>query len=168
MGDLRRKSVIDPQPNGCWHWQGAKSCVDGTPRIWTLDYERLEKRVISGPKAVWMISHEAKPNGMVYRRCGCIDCVNPVHHSVARDLAEIGVHISRSGRRKGTHMEQRRAAAANGRAAQGQRVIPDSVVIEIRNADASITSAELAAVHKVDHSHVCEIRRGVARAGVCV
>ncbi len=166
ISDLRAKSKIDPQPGGCWHWQGARSKIDGLPRIWTLDYERMEKRVISGPKAIWNIAHGAKPNGIVYRRCGCADCVNPVHIGIARDMKEIGAHISRSGRRKGTNMEQRRAAAAKGRAAQGQRVIPDAVVIAIRNAPASVTSAELAALHKIDHSHTCRIRRGTARAMV--
>jgi hypothetical protein len=47
------------------------------PRIWTLDYGRVEKRVMNGAVAAWHISRQSPPKAghMVYRLCLNTGCV---------------------------------------------------------------------------------------------
>lgn len=164
--DLRSRSLVDIN-TGCWHWLGAKA-TDGTPRIWTFDHERNEKRGMSGAKAVWNIAHGEAPRAgwLVYRRCLNTACVCPVHMAQARDKAEIGLHIHRAKKRVGTNLEQRRAAAAKGVAAQNMTVTPDHIVLEIRSAPASVTTRELAARLGKRESCVGAIRTGKRRGCV--
>jgi hypothetical protein len=80
-----------------------------------------------------MIAHEEAPREgwLVFRRCSSPRCVNPSHHDQARDQAEIGAFVASQGRRKGTHIESKRACAAMGRAAQGLIQVDDSIVLAI-------------------------------------
>lgn len=164
VADLRARSSVDPV-TGCWHWLGAKA-IDGTPRIWTVDHERADKRSMSGPKAVWNIAHQKAPLSgyLIYRRCVTCDCVNPVHMAEAKDKAAIGIHISRNGARKGTNVEQRRANASKGRIARGIVDTPADVVLTLRAAPASVSNTTLAAQLGMSDSTVSSIRRGRTRA----
>lgn len=159
VADLRARSIIDPQ-TGCWHWQGAKSA--GVPRIHTFDHELGEKRSMSGPKAVWNIAHGEAPGPafLVFRRCVCSDCVNPVHMARALSKAEIGRHVGLTNARKGTSLPQRQANIRKAWEATGITVTPPEVVRAIRAAGKEQTSTSLAAVHGIAHQTVSLIRRG--------
>lgn len=161
--DLRERSTIDPLDRNpydpCWHFTGSKS-RDKTPRIHTLDHDRIEKRVMSGPKAVWNIAKGEGPGDkLVYRTCCCHDCVNPWHHALANDKAEIGAYIAQAGFRKGTAIESRRANARKGWAAQGITPASPAVVLACRAAPASVTSTALGLLHGLDRTTVSAIRR---------
>jgi hypothetical protein len=160
--DLRRHSRIDPLDRNpydpCWLWQGAKA-TDGTPRIWTLDYERIEKRCMSGPKAVWNIAHgRGTGDKLTYRTCVNCDCVNPTHHALAADKAEIGAHIAKVGVRKGTALAQRRANIRIAHAANGIQPTPTEIVLAAR--EWTGTNMEFARLHGMCHTTVSRIRRG--------
>lgn len=132
IAHLKARCTVDPVSH-CWHWLGAKA-VDGTPRIYTVDHARMIKDSLSGPKAVWNIAHGEAPRAgwLVFRACGCRDCVNPVHLAQARDKAEIGMHQRRAGYRKGTHVEARRASQKLACAAAGKPATAESIVRQIR------------------------------------
>lgn len=161
---LRARSVFDPH-TFCWHWQGAKA-PDGVPRIWTFDHARGDKRVLSGPKAVWNIAHGRAPHGLAFRRCGCTDCVNPAHHGEAPDKAAIGLHIRRAGWRKGTHVEARTANLVHAHAANGITPTPAPIVAEILTADERETNRSIARRLNLSDQVVSTIRRGLSRRNV--
>jgi len=142
VADIRARCCVD-RVSGCWHWLGAMS--DRTPRIYTFDHERGEKRSMSGPKAVWNIAHGASPLAgyLVYRRCITRDCVNPVHMGEARDKAAIGLHIRRNGCRQGTSTEQRRANMRLAWAAAGIVKTPDHVIAAILAADLNRSNGDV-------------------------
>lgn len=160
VADVKANCDVDPV-TGCWHWKGAKA-LDGTPRMWAVDYEMLVKRSMSGPKAMWGIAHgEAPRKGwLVFRSCVCRDCLNPVHLSQARDKKEIGEHIARSGRRKGNSVEQRRASVRLAWAAAGVTPTPPEIVRAIRAADQSTTNKALGLQFGISCTTVGRIRLG--------
>lgn len=157
---VRARCIVN-HDTGCWHWQGAMS-TDGTPRIWTFDHERGEKRTMSGPKAVWNIAHQEAPRKgwLVYRRCVVDDCLCPVHLAQARDRIEIGRHIAGSGRRKGTAVESRRANAIKAQMAAGIVVTSPDIVRACRAAPEGVTSASLSKLYGIAPQTVSRIRRG--------
>jgi hypothetical protein len=165
---LRARSTVDPYDRNpydpCWHWTGAKA-VDGTPRMWTVDHDRAEKRSISGPKAVWNISRgRGTGQYFAYRTCVACDCVNPSHHALAASKAEIGAHIKRMGSRKGTAVPQRRENAKLAHAARG--IVPVSPEV-VRAARAWVgTNVAFAELHGISHTTVSRIRRGDSHRGV--
>lgn len=159
IDDLKANSTRDPSTH-CWHWNGAK-CGNGTPRMYTLDLRTMEKKMVSGPKAAWMIAFGRVPYGTPYRGCLCTDCVNPAHLKEARGgQREIGAYIAARGTRKGRHVVACRESAALGWAAQGIEVTPAEKVFAIRAAPASVTARALAAQLGMKMSTVCRIRRG--------
>lgn len=166
VSDLEARSLRDAATH-CWHWQGAKA-TDGTPRIWTFDHERGEKRAMSGPKAVWNIAHQAAPRAgwLVFRRCVTLDCVNPSHMAQARDKREIGAHVARSGARKGKFAEQARANALKASAAAGIVYTPPEIVRAIRAEGSGPTNLALSERYGIGHSTVSRIRRGESHRGV--
>ena len=166
VDDLRKRSDIDPS-TGCWHWKGAKAPT-GHPRIWTLDYDRLDKRVMSGPMAVWNISQEQGTKGwLIFRRCGCADCVNPVHLGRATSRAQIGRHMRLSGSMLGrTDREKSLEAIRKGWAARGITPTSPEIVRAIKSADTAITGRALAKLHGVSEQVVSRIRRGTSHRDV--
>lgn len=158
---LRARCTIDHATH-CWLWQGALS-TDGVPRLHTLDYDRGEKRTMSGPKAAWYIANGTRlPEWaqLVYRGCLHDQCLNPVHLRLARDRVDIGLHIRLNGKRKGTHMEQRRANVAKAQIASGHAPTPAEVVTAIRLAPKDVSSLQLSRQHGIAHQTVSRIRRG--------
>lgn len=157
---LKARCVVDPATH-CWVWQGALS-TDGTPRLHTLDYARLEKRTMSGPLAAWHIAHgEAPPAwAIVFRGCLHRRCLNPAHLRLARDKADIGEHIRRTGKRKGTHLEARRASVRKAQAAAGVVLTPTPIVVAIKTAPKEVTNVALAERFGMNHQTVSRIRRG--------
>ena len=161
--DLLARSCVDRQTN-CWHWLGAKSA--GTPRIWTFDHERNEKRCMSGPKAVWNIAHGEAPlrGHWVMRSCLCTDCVAPVHHKQVASRGEMGLHIRRSGSRKGKNLDACRANILKAHAVNGIVPTPASVVSAILKAGVNQTNSSLAKQFGIAHQTVSNIRLGKTRA----
>jgi hypothetical protein len=162
--DLRANSRIDPLDRNpyspCWHWLGS-TCGQGTPRLWTFDHDRGEKRSMSGPKAVFNISRKkGTGDGLAYRTCMSRGCVNPEHHAWAKDKAEIGAAIRADGRRKGTSVEQRRANVKKAWAATGLELTDRTIVIACRAAGPDVSHVELAARFGIHRSTVSMIRRG--------
>lgn len=148
----------------CWLWQGA-TADDGTPRLWAFDHARGDKRSMSGPLAMWNIAHgEAPPHwALVFRGCQHRLCLNPAHLRLARDKADIGLHIRRAGTRKGTAIESRRLNIKRAHAANGITPTPAPIVEAIRHADPSLSNVEIAAHFGIAHQTVSRIRRGESR-----
>lgn len=134
IDDLRSRSIIDPITR-CWHWQGAKE-DRGVPRIWTIDYERMTKRVMGGPLAVWHIAHNQAPGwGLIFRSCFTTDCVCPAHHKQARNKAEImnAARMCGAASRWVGDGEQRRKALMRAREAAGVFETPSDTVLKVRD-----------------------------------
>ena len=165
MDDLKARCEVD-RVRHCWNWKGARS--GGQPRIWTLDYARVEKRCMSGPLAAWHIAYQAAPRDgcLVYRACMNGLCLNPAHLREARDKAEIGLHIRRLGSRVGNSVESRRANVKLALAAQGKTATPKEIVLAIKAADPKRTNVEVGRQLGIPHQTVSMIRTGKRHAGV--
>lgn len=164
IDEVRARCIVDP--GGCWHWQGAMN--RSGPTIWAFDEVKGEKRAMTGGQAVWRAAHGAPPldGYMVYRRCGVFDCVCPVHLGEAKDKTALGLHIARSGRRKGQHLEQRRMNAAKARAVLGIVDTPAEIVLSLRALDRSVSHVEAGRMFGMDAHLASDIRRGRRRACV--
>ena len=161
ISDVKARCIVDPATH-CWLWQRACS-TDGVPRIHTLDYARGEKRVMSGPLAVWNIAHEAPPRAghLVFRGCQNKLCLNPVHLRQAADQKAIGEHIRRLGSRVGVATESRRANLVKARLASAVTATPAETVLAIRAvANGATTNRALARLHGVSEQVVSRIRLG--------
>lgn len=159
LADIKARSAVDPVTH-CWHWQCAKS-VDGTPRMHVFDNLVGEKRVLSGPAGVWNVAHGRSPSpSLAYRCCGTTDCVNPAHMRLAANKTELGVHIARSGRRKGTALESRRANIRKAHEVTGRHATPDDIARAILQAERSVTGRALARHYGISEQVVSRIRTG--------
>lgn len=163
---LRERCVVDPCTH-CWLWQGGCT-TDGTPRIHTVDYERMTKATMSGPRAAWNIAHGESPPAwaLVFRGCQRRLCLNPAHLRLARSKAEIGAHIRLAGTRKGTAVEARRANVRIAALASGKVYTDPDVVRAIRHAPPEATSVSLAAIYGLAQQTVSRIRRGESHRGI--
>lgn len=160
IADLFNRSKRLPGSD-CWWWVGAMACDKVSPRIWTVDHDRSEKRSMSGPAAVWNISRGVGLRGrLAFMRCVNSSCVNPVHVKDAASKAEIGAHISATGRRKGKNVEQNRANIRKAWDANGVTPTPSEIVLAIRAAGPGVSTQELARLHGISRSAASRIRRG--------
>lgn len=159
LSDVRERCRVDTQ-TGCWHWLGSMT-VNGTPRMYAIDLDRSEKRVMPAQRGIWMIAN-GHPIGtrLVYRSCFVTDCVNPAHLRTAADRAEVGKHLAANGKRRGTSVEQRRANVAKAMAAIGIVPTAPDVVRAIRAAPPGVTGRSLAAAHGIAEQTVSRIRGG--------
>ena len=103
IADLRERCDIDPVTR-CWNWLGGYNGYNNRsliPRLWVYDYDRHDKASVSGPRAAWMLAHEAAPlpGYVVYRACGNRRCLNPVHLRDGRK-SDVGANARLSGRLK--------------------------------------------------------------------
>lgn len=163
--DLRARSERRPGSD-CWWWLGAMACDKVSPRIWTLDYELVDKRTMTGPQAVWNISRGEGLHGwLAYMRCVNSSCVNPVHVGKARSRVEIGAHIARHGKRKGRNTEAQRGNIRKAWQAAGITPTAPEVVAAIRAEPSSLTNIALAAKYGLGHTTVSRIRRGDSHRG---
>lgn len=162
---LKARCVVDPATH-CWLWQGAMS--NGHPRIWTLDYARVDKRVMQGSVAAWNISRQAppRPGYFVFRGCQNKACVNPAHLREAASKAEIGQHIRRAGSRVGNSVEARRQNIRAAWAKAGTVPTPPEIVRLIRAAPPEVTSRSMALAHGLSDQVISRIRRGQSRREV--
>lgn len=166
IADLRERSARSPADH-CWHWLGARSS-DGTPRMHVFDYDRGEKRSMSGPKAVFFLAFEKPLKGrLAYRGCFCTDCVNPAHIRTATTKAEIGVKLAALGIRKGVGVEQRRVNLSKAHAATGCIPTERAIVLAIRQAPASVTGEALSRLHGISRQTVSRIRRHESHREIC-
>lgn len=165
VDQLKARCAVD-RATHCWLWQGATS--GGLPKLWTLDYGRVEKRVMPGPLAAWHISRQAPPRDghLVFRSCGHRACLNPAHLREMASRAEIGLHIRRARSRVGTHVEARRRNIRAAWAARGVVPTPLEVVRAIRAAPKQVTGRSLARQFCLSDQTVSRIRRGESRREV--
>lgn len=158
--DLRARSIIDPTTR-CWHWQGAK--IHGTPRIWTLHLDRMDKGVLSGPRAVWYIAHGTQLHSRIaYMACWTKGCVCPVHVRAAenktvlnRVAAQAGVFIKSPAARE-SNVENLRKA----RRARCVVDTPAETVLAVRAAAGATTQKQIAADFGLTKTIVSRIIRG--------
>jgi hypothetical protein len=172
MADLKARCISDPATH-CWVWQGGMS--DGSPRIWTIDYSRPEKRSMSGALAAWHIGHGEPPREgwLVFRACHNSRCVNPAHMRLARDKAEVNRHAKACGAWVGTAVESRRANAVLARAASKWPTLSPEKVAAVRQALAAgerkVLIAQRLGLSKSAVHHIASGRRhAVAQQGVVV
>jgi len=158
--DLRARSIVDPNTR-CWIWQGAQ--IKGSPRIWTLHLDDVEKRVLSGPRATWYIAHGTQLGSRIaYMSCWNPACVCPVHVRACASQAE----LNRLGALGGIFKRSEAARAANvrncakGRAAAGHRDTPPEVVLAVAAAIGSTTQREIARRMGLSRTVVSRIARG--------
>jgi len=149
----------------CWHWLGAM--VKGSPRIWTFDHDRGEKRCMPGPTAVWNIAHGAAPRGGIpYRSCGCTDCVCPAHIRIAENTTEMHAALAATGRLKGAHLEARRANIRRAWEVTGKTPTPEATVRQILARIGSETGRAIARDLGVSEQAVSRIKLRSRRAEV--
>lgn len=160
IADIRERCKVDPV-SLCWVWQGATS--GGQPKMHVYCHEHGDKRTQQGTRAAWTLAHGTPPpaGALVFRRCGNPLCLNPVHLGLARSLADIGLHVRRSGKLLGSAVDARRANAARGRAAQGIVDTPPEIVRAIRAAGHEVTGRALSRQFGVTESTVSKIRLGL-------
>lgn len=159
---LRERSRIDPATH-CWHWQGCTR--DGRPRIWAPDIDRIDKRVLSGPRAVWFIAHGTPLGNLVaYMACWTRDCVCPSHVRCGT-RADFSTAMARAGLLKGHHVV-RRASAIKARAAAGIVDIPAHVVLALRDLAPTTTPQALAMQFGISQQSIRRMLRGASYSHV--
>ncbi|WP_423454297.1 hypothetical protein [Ottowia sp. VDI28] len=163
VADLRANSIVDPV-TGCWHWQGGMH--KQRPRIYTVDHDKGEKKMLNGSSAVWNIALSRGTGGRIpYMRCWCADCVAPDHLRSASDRAELGRVMAQSGKFKG-RTGNRLKSLAMAHAARGIAPTPDAVVVEVFRAEGSIP--DIARAFDLAADVVARIRRGASRRSVLI
>lgn len=169
--DLYARSERRPG-SSCWWWLGATS-HDGNrcdgPRIWTIDHRRAEKRVMSGPAAVYNIAFKsAPPDGhKAYMRCMNVMCVNPqcVTTGTMRQLCEA---MAASGKLKGcVPIEKKKASMAKARQVRGIKDTPADLVLQVLSAPEGEATKDVAQRLGLSAFVASRIRRGLTRRDVC-
>lgn len=134
--DLYARSERRPGST-CWIWSGPAS--DGLPAIWTLDYGRAEKRVMSAPLAVYNITFKAPPpeGHVAYMRCMKPRCVRP-ECVTSGTRSQFGAAVAASGRLIGAvPREKKLASLRKARAAAGIVDTPQEIVLALLSAPRS-------------------------------
>lgn len=163
VDDLRERSGRDPVTL-CWHWKFSTS--NGRPAMWTFDYDRGEKRVLSGPRGVWFIAHGTPlGNRIAYMRCFTSDCVCPVHVAYASTRAELNSALGRSGKLDGHHEARRRGLEAAWAARHKQWTPPD-VIAEVRRLSGTMSASAISRELGISKSTACRIVAGTIYTGV--
>jgi len=105
--------------SACWWFLGGDP--DKWPRIWTLDHDRLEKRAMHGPQAVWNIAHGKTDGRRCFMSCCNPRCVNPAHVQREADAGrqEWGKAVVRTKHFKGLRTAQNIANLRHAYAARG-------------------------------------------------
>ncbi len=159
IDDLRARSVLN-QSTRCWHWQGAK--IKGAPRIWTLHLDDMEKRVLSGPRAVWYIAHGTTlGNRVAYMACWNKDCVCPVHvrscqKSEFNHVAALAGVFNKTPAARAACLVN----AAKARAARNAVDTPAETVLAVRAAAGTASQTEIARSMGISKTVVSRILRG--------
>lgn len=131
--DVKANCIVNAATH-CWEWKGSNKGTRKTePLIYSVDYERVCKRMQTGMRAVFQIAHERAPlpGYIVMRSCLNKLCLNPAHLSEKKDRVALGAHMRIAGHQKGTHIDARRENAVKGRAAQGIVDADPQTVIQI-------------------------------------
>ena len=95
---LFKRCDID-HASGCWLWLGATNGA-GAASVYTWDYERGEKRSMTGSRAAWGLMHKRAvlPGFVAYRVCIRRRCVWPSSKTSNRPKAIV---IRRESSRRG-------------------------------------------------------------------
>ena len=143
IADLYARSIVDAA-SGCWIWQGART--HGSARIWTLNLDDLEKMVLSGPRAVWYITHgTALGERVAYMSCWHKGCVCPAHVRSAPSRGQANSEAARAGvyRRSPAARQANAVNARKARQARGVVDTPPEVVLAVRAAAGTGTQEQI-------------------------
>ena len=159
IDDLRARSVLDPTTR-CWIWQGAQ--VGGAPRIWALHIDEMDKKVLSGPRAVWYIAHGTKLGARVaYMSCWNKRCVCPVHvRSTEKGRLTHLAALAGVFKRSTASQAANKANINLARAARGVVDLPAETVLAVRAAAGTGTQIEIGQRFGVSKSMVSRMLRG--------
>lgn len=105
LEDLRQRCVID-KDSGCWRWGLSMNRAGNgaiVPRVSIPAGVLCAHRVpsMAGGKAAWLLSGRRLPDKrVVWRTCGCRECINPAH-LMSGTKAREGAWIAQTGALKG-------------------------------------------------------------------
>lgn len=163
--DLYAQSQRKPNST-CWWWTGGTSA--GRAQIWGLDLDRMCKRAMRAPRAVWFITHGQPlgPHRVAYMSCQNPLCVNPLH-TLAGTRTDIGAAVRRTGRAKTAVAYTTRVAnARKARAIQGMVETPKHIVLAIREHPRTVTHKAVAELYGLKPGAVARIRAGIVHRDV--
>lgn len=160
LDDLQGRCVIDRETL-CWIWRGAvfrNAAGSDTTRVWLPDADG-KGRVMTAPRAAWILSGRKLPAGhIVWRaRCHCSAlCISP-QHGAAGTRQDMFAAFVRDGRLRGDP----RSAVINARNRMAG-VVPLGVV---RQAEAMFAAGalqkEVKAALGISHQTAAKIRKGI-------
>jgi len=159
--DLYARSERRPG-SSCWWWAGRA--------IWTIDYGRAEKRVMSAPLAVYHIAFKAPPpdGHVAYMRCMNPMCIRP-ECVTSGTRAQLGAAIAASGRLVGAvPREKKLASLRKARVAAGIVDTPHEIVEALLKAPADETHQAAADRLGINMKTAWYIRTGRRRADVAI
>jgi hypothetical protein len=95
---LKDRCFVD-EDTGCWLWRAALSA--GQPKVWVPPGVLSDAgAVMPAGRAAWLLSgNKARSDQVVYRTCGCQECVAP-EHGIAVTRKAMGKHVAESDRWK--------------------------------------------------------------------
>lgn len=150
---IRERCVMDSE-TGCWHWRGAMNSDARSGRIPVIWHDGRSQ---SGLRAVFELSGR-RPARMVWRTCGCDDCLSP-HHLLTGSRADWGRWRVRTGASAPTP----EWCAQNKRASKSRAVLSDAAASIIRTSDKS--GVALAEEFGVSKTAISRVRRGQTWTG---
>lgn len=161
LEDLRQRCVID-RDSGCWRWGLSMNRAGNgavVPRVSIPAGVLRESRVASmaGGKAAWLLSGKRLRNGrVVWRTCGCRECVNPEHLRTGTKADE-GAWIAKSGALKGT---AKRRIASLGNVAKAQAVPAAQVLAIAAEMAAGVLQSDISRRHGISLATISKISQG--------
>jgi hypothetical protein len=161
LEDLRQRCVIDKE-SGCWRWGLSMNKAGNgaiVPRVSIPAGALCEHRVssMSGGKAAWLLSgRRLLGKRVVWRTCGCRECVNPAH-LMSGTKAQEGAWIARTGALKGS-VARRIACIRN--VARTQALPPAKVSAIAEEMAAGMLQRDICARHGISLATASAISQG--------
>ena len=161
LEDIRQRCVID-KDSGCWRWGLSMNTAGNgaiVPRVSIPAGVLCDGRVASmaGGKAAWLLSGRRLPDGrVVWRTCGCKECINPAH-LMSGTKAQEGAWIAKTGALKGG-VARRIACIRN--VARTQALPPSKVSSIYEEMASGVLQRDICAKHGISLSTASKINQG--------
>lgn len=161
LEDLRQRCVID-KDSGCWRWGLSMNKAGNgaiVPRVSIPAGVLCDHRVSSmaGGKAAWLLSgRRLLDKRVVWRTCGCRECVNPAH-LMSGTKAQEGAWIARTGALKGV-VARRIACIRN--VARTQALPPAKVSAIAEEMAAGVLQRDICVKHGISLATASKINQG--------